>query len=235
MSTQIEFVPLIRFGALELGIAPMVPERDPRRILDGRAGVYVWGFVFPERPDVFLPYYIGKHEHSILCRLSEHLHCGIPYGTHTLMSPEYLRSETRLSLGFRDIWDGDEESRSFVFPRAIRKEGRARHVDDSCAECGRAHCKTCPGRSAVARFYQEHFHACAYLLPMKAGVRGAQTIEHARHARDLERHVMDRYPLTLGRRSSHRGTTEFDFRANSGFPYPDGVPSIFRVDPTRAN
>jgi hypothetical protein len=54
----------------------------------GRRGVYMWGFCFPNsdtgRRDPFIPYYVGKAEADIQCRLFEHLN-GIRYGTHRIL------------------------------------------------------------------------------------------------------------------------------------------------------
>jgi len=50
-------------------------------------GVYIWGFMVNE---IFSPYYVGKHQTSILSRIKKHWSHELPIGNHHILKDIYL-------------------------------------------------------------------------------------------------------------------------------------------------
>lgn len=52
-----------------------------------KQGVYIWGFM---KDKVFLPYYVGKSESSIVKRIQKHWRNELVFGNHHILKKQYL-------------------------------------------------------------------------------------------------------------------------------------------------
>ena len=52
-----------------------------------KPGVYIWGFFINEK---FSPYYVGKHQKSILSRIKQHWNHDLPKGNHHILLKDNL-------------------------------------------------------------------------------------------------------------------------------------------------
>lgn len=161
-------------------------------------GIYVWGFRFIEHDNLFLPYYVGKHETSIVNRIKEHYNFKDPYNifhkkylveyykylkpnnvVKNYTSNEYMKYKKMfayLNQGNKNSIDGNNGKAINQLTEVIRKSIK---LDTD--------------------FYQKHFHACCIVVNDK----------QENYIPNLEQHINFHIPHFLYGRSNAKHNSSF--------------------------